>query len=91
MTQIGRIYFLLSTIATVDEEEYDRNSRSFDPKSECAEEVGTILLENPMVVTLFTQSGWKKLLGDVGFEVVNTEEDMFVPKAKAEDKMDEPR
>lgn len=84
-------HFLLSTIATVDEGEYGRNARSFDPESGCAEGVETILLGNRMVVTLFTQGGWKKLLGDVGFEVVNTEEDMFVPKAKEEDKMDEPR
>ncbi|KAG7004277.1 hypothetical protein G7Y79_00026g058610 [Physcia stellaris] len=70
---------------------YGHKARNFDPESGCAEGVNSILLGNKMVVTVFTQGGWKKMLEGVGFEIVNTEEDLFVPKAKAEDKMDEPR
>ena len=84
-------YFLLSTIATITGDEYGHKARNFDPESGCAEGVNTILLGNSILVTVFTQGGWKKMFEDVGFEVVSTEEDLFVPKAKAEDKMDEPR
>lgn len=82
-------YFLLSTIATVTGEEFIGDAQSFDPKSGCAEGVKTNFMGNKILVTVFTQGGWRKLLEDAGFEIVSTEEKLFV--SEAENTSDEPR
>ena len=82
-------YYLLSTIATVTGEEFAGTARSFDPESGCADGVKTNFMGNNILVTVFTHGGWRKLFEDAGFEVISTEEKLFV--SKSEITSDEPR
>ena len=82
-------YYLLSTIATVTGEEFAGTARSFDQESGCADGVKTNFMGNNILVTVFTHGGWRKLFEDAGFEIVSTEEKLFV--SKSEITSDEPR
>ncbi|KAL8690893.1 MAG: hypothetical protein Q9218_003764 [Villophora microphyllina] len=78
-------YLLISTIVFGGVQELE----SYDPEMECADGVRNPFMGHEIVVTLFTKVGWRKLLEGAGFEIVHTEDDLFVPKAK--DTPDEPR
>lgn len=74
-------YLLLSTITG---EEYVSDApKSWDPEQGCASGVEQTFMGNKIVITLYTQDGWKKLFKEAGFEVAHTETDMFVPKAES--------
>lgn len=55
--------------------------KTYDPDGECATEVPGKFMGRRVLCTLFTKEGWKKLLGNVGFEIVHTEADSFQAKA----------
>ena len=56
------------------------HAKSWDPESGCATGVDTTFMGNRILVTVYTQEGWKKLLQDAGFELVHIETDYFQPK-----------
>jgi len=78
--------FLL--LSTIDGEDW-YGAKSFDPETGSASGMENIFLGNKIIITMFTQKGWRKLLEDAGFDVVHTETDLFKPKAK--DAPEEPR
>lgn len=62
---------------------------SWDPEAECHSGVEQTFMGNRIIITVYTQEGWKKLLQDAGFEIVHIETDRFIPRA--EDSPEEPR
>lgn len=59
-------------------------AENYDADGECARDVVWGFMGNRVRITLFTKAGWKALLEMAGFEIVCTEEDLFVPPAAAE-------
>ena len=76
-------------ISTISGEKAFGKARSFDPVSECHIGIETTFLGNRIIINMFTEKGWRKLLEDAAFEIIHTETDMFEPKA--EDTPEEPR
>lgn len=74
-------------VSTIDGEGYA--AKSFDPETGSASGIETIFLGNKIIITMYTQKGWRKLLQDAGFQIVHTENDLLKPKAN--DTPDEPR
>ena len=79
-------FILLSTLSG---EKAFGKARSFDPVSGCHVGIETTFLGNRIILNMFTEKGWRKLLEDASFEIVRTETNMFHPKA--EDAPEEPR
>lgn len=55
-------------------------AKSWDPESGCATGVDTTFMGNRILITVYTQEGWRKLLQDAGFELIHTQTDYFHPK-----------
>ena len=64
-------------------------SGTWDPQARCCSGVEVSFMGNGIVITVYTQEGWRTLLQDAGFQIGHTETDLFVPKA--EDTPEEPR
>jgi len=75
-------------LSTIDGEDW-YGAKSFDPETGSASGMENVFLGNKIIITMFTQKGWRKLLEDAGFDVVYIETDLFKPKAK--DAPEEPR
>ncbi len=65
-------------------------AENYDADGECATKVEWPFMGNIVLITLFTEAGWKGLLEKAGFEIVHTEEDLFTPPA-ASKSIPEPR
>ena len=74
--------FLL--IAVIGAEDLDATKpEHYDEDGECAHGIEENFMAHKLFVTLFTKSGWNKLLESVGFEIVHTETQSFVAPASA--------
>ena len=56
-------------------------AENYDADGECANKVEWKFMGNTVLITLLTKAGWKVLLENAGFEIVDTEEDLFTPAA----------
>lgn len=59
-------------------------AENYDADGECASKVEWRFMGNKVLITLLTKVGWKMLLEKAGFEMVQTEEDVFTPPAAAD-------
>ncbi|CAD6588556.1 MAG: hypothetical protein ASARMPREDX12_003370 [Alectoria sarmentosa] len=57
---------------------------NYDADGECASKIEWKFMSKTVLITLFTKMGWKVLLEKAGFEIVYTEEDLFIPPAAAD-------
>ena len=58
-------------------------AENYDADGQCATKVEWTFMGNNVLITLFTEAGWKALLETAGFEIVLTEKDNFTPPADA--------
>ena len=56
---------------------------NYDADGKCATKVEWGFMGKNVAITLFTKAGWKELLEKAGFEIVHTENDLFIPPAAA--------
>lgn len=68
----------LLLIGTWDPEKQGVAPDKFDMDG-CATKLPFEFMDHTVYNTLFTQTGWKKMLGNAGFELVRTETDSFQP------------
>ena len=74
--------FLL--IGVFGAEDIETKPEQYDADGECASGVENTFMAHRVSMTLFTKSGWNKLLEGAGFEIVQTGTDVFVPPTAAE-------
>ena len=74
----------LLLIGTFDAEACPQvKAANWDADGEWAGKVEWGFMGNTVLITLLSKAGWKALLGEAGFEIVHTEEDLFTPPADA--------
>ena len=74
-------YMFLSTITGGEGQDLTK-VEDFDAENECAPNMENLFLGNRIIITVYTQKGWRKLLEDAGFETVSEDTDIFRPKAE---------
>lgn len=79
---------LISTFAA--EDCVQAKAENYDADGMCANKVEWKFMGNKVLITLFTETGWKAVLEKAGLEVVHTEKDLFNVPADA-DSDPEPR
>lgn len=62
----------------------DAVGKNYDEDGQCARDIKFRFMGVSEGVTLFTREGWRQLLSENKFEIVDTLTELFVPPAKAE-------
>ncbi|KAL6721845.1 hypothetical protein ACLMJK_000950 [Lecanora helva] len=69
--------FLL--IGTIGAEDCDTPPESYDPDGQFARDVQFTFMDQRVSMGLFTRAGWVAMLNEVGFKIIRTEIELFVP------------
>ncbi|KAL8833980.1 MAG: hypothetical protein Q9170_003982 [Blastenia crenularia] len=77
----GGVFLLCAITAEETHEGYgEQREGVWDAESGCVKDIPTTFMGRSITVTLFTQRGWVKLLEGVGFEILSTDTDLYVPQ-----------
>ncbi|MCJ1378240.1 hypothetical protein MMC17_001337 [Xylographa soralifera] len=72
-------------ICSIAAEDIDviKKSRGYDKDGLCARDIGFQFMGDEVKITLFTRKGWKELLEEHRFEIVDSLTELFVPPGEA--------
>ncbi|KAG8531937.1 uncharacterized protein KY384_003573 [Bacidia gigantensis] len=74
-------YLLIATMGAEDVE--GTREEMYDEDGECASGIPFTFMGSRVYLTLFTKKGWERLLEGAGFEIVETQRDLFSPPKEA--------